>query len=717
MVFLPDPIRSQFTQPGLCDMHCHCPPGEPVVDCNRQDKLQGVPTNIPRSVTKLYIQDGDFPSPSYLTRANMTGLEQVEYLSIIYCNLQAIESKAFLGMTKLKHLDLSRNALRRLDTYTFFGLQLINLYLQEQHNLTEAGLQISEDAFDGLTTDQINLRGNKISVLRYKTFVKVNNLHRLILSDNRIRQVDDGFSQHFNQLSYLLDLTGNPLECSCKLAWIAALSNEWANSLPGLNMTCIYYHSLQRSIATREHTVFELRRLSADHLCPRSRIQHIEVSVLDAASRVILDCTAVAIPRIPYSMDLGPDMFPVPSLLSHSPPEVAWQYVEGGQLREVRRLPTEEKVLLSTSAQVLNASTLGLVSSTVRLNVSLNEELGQYKCTTRNDHRDSEEVVVTVRGPAKSLVPDKDPRLPKLSESNENKEGRKSSEFSEKSKLLRTDLTFSEPHYLLQPQFSLVQMALAVGGTFLATLIVLFVGAQCLNACHQHTTVPLSSSVSSMNSPDAKATQQTRTMASRLETRSPEGAFSSPKQNGYDSKSKENGPLLVQHQALNAQQLPKQIFLSGIDNCVAMSPQFSHIANLSNHYIPPTLLPPTQPSSSSGTEELPASLAHLVSSPLLSPSSAFHPVLTMDGALSPHLANIRPGQSSLAYWPVSAAIVAPGSPYSVAGSHVYDVPQAFKLPAYAPGVTVSTINRSSMLSQNEFNGGDFRANHFTGTAL
>ncbi|KAF6780480.1 hypothetical protein AHF37_00025 [Paragonimus kellicotti] len=689
MVLQPDPICPQFTQPGLCDMHCHCPPGEPVVDCNRQDKLQGVPTNIPRSVTKLYIQDGDFPSPSYLTRANMTGLEQVEYLSIIYCNLQAIESKAFLGMTKLKHLDLSRNALRRLDTYTFFGLQLINLYLQEQHNLTETGLQISEDAFDGLTTDQINLRGNKISVLRYKTFAKVNNLHRLILSDNRIRQVDDGFSQHFNQLSYLLDLTGNPLECS--------------------------FCSVLQPLASIRCS--NLRRLSADHLCPRSRIQHIEVSVLDAASRVILDCTAVAIPRIPYSIDLGPDMFPVPSLLSHSPPEVAWQYVEGGQLREVRRLPTEEKVLLSTSAQVLNASTLGLVSSTVRLNVSLSEELGQYKCTTRNDHRDSEEVVVTVRGPAKSLVPDKDPRLPKLPGSTENEEGRKSPEFSEQSKLLRTDLTFSEPHYLLQPQFSLVQMALAVGGTFLATLIVLFVGAQCLNACHHHTTVPLSSSVSSMNSPDAKATQQNRTMASRLETRSPEGAFSSPKQNGYDSKSKENGPLLMQHQPPNAQQLPQQIFLSGIDNCVAMSPQFSHIANLSNHYIPPTLLPPTQPSSSSGTEELPASLAHLVSSPLLSPSSAFHPVLTMDGALSPHLANMRPGQSSLAYWPVSAAIVAPGSPYSIAGSHVYDVPQAFKLPAYAPGVTVSTINRSSMLSQNEFNGGDFRANHFTGTAL
>ncbi|TGZ68682.1 hypothetical protein CRM22_004143 [Opisthorchis felineus] len=692
--------KPQFVQLGLCEMHCHCPSGEAVVDCNRQDRLQGVPTNLPRGVTKLYIQEGSFPAPSILTRANMTGLENLEHMSIIYCNLQAIESKTFLGMTKLKHLDLSRNALKRLDTYTFFGLQLINLYLQEQHNLTAShGLQISDDAFDGLTADQINLRGNNLYFVRYSMFSKVNNLHRLILSDNRITHLDEGFSKHFNGQTYLLDLTANPLECVCNLAWIAALSEEWANSLPGLNMTCVYRHS-----SNGAKTLLELRRLSVDHLCPSSRIQHIEVSVTDAASRVILDCTAVAIPRTLHSSVVKPGRLATAALLSNTPPEVAWQYVESGHLREIRRLPSETQPTLNPSFATENQT---FPSSTVRLNVTLSNEARQYKCTTRNTVQDPQEVVVTVRGPlprssahGEDATEFRDTTVPTKSEFIFQGKSPISVPPKLKGSSMREDLLFTEPHYLLQPQFSLVQMALAVGGTFLSTLILLFIGARCLSAFRPHTIFRLSSSASSINATDAKVVYQPGTM-SRAEIMKTEKTQSSSTQNGSDLAYKDNGQMSAQHP------YPQLIF-TGIDTRNAISPQFTHLSNLPNHYLRSSVHPSAQTSSSSGTDEIPSSLAHLVSTPLIRPSTSLHPMLHSDVTVSPCLTNLRPVHTQLAYWPATATATAPpGSPYSIAGSHEYDVPRVMDLPPWTNAV--GTLNRSNLINASDV-GCDFRSN-------
>ncbi|CAH8558507.1 unnamed protein product, partial [Schistosoma bovis] len=86
--FIMNNFNAQYIQPGLCENQCHCPKGENVVHCDRQDHLYGVPTNIPNGITKLFIQQSDFPIPNSLNQANMTGLEKLEYLRIIYCNLQ-----------------------------------------------------------------------------------------------------------------------------------------------------------------------------------------------------------------------------------------------------------------------------------------------------------------------------------------------------------------------------------------------------------------------------------------------------------------------------------------------------------------------------------------------------------------------------------------------------------------------------------------------------
>ncbi|CAH8504890.1 unnamed protein product [Schistosoma turkestanicum] len=795
------PFNAQYIQPGLCDTRCHCPKDENVVHCDRQDHLQGVPTNIPNGVTKLFIQHSNFPTPNYLNEANMTGLEQLEYLRIIYCNLQIIESRTFIKMVALKHLDLSYNSLIRLESYTFYGLQLHNLYLREQHSLPEQGMFISDDAFHGLSAMQINLRGNRIQSISYELFSKVPSLDRLILSDNRIIHIDNGFERYFNHPNRLLDLTGNPLECNCQLAWIAQRSMDWKDSLPGLNMTCIYWSRAENSMKKTMY-IYELVKLTADQLCPTSRIQQIFINILDDASRALISCTAVTVPKRSSNYIHHKNMITASAgILSHTPPGVAWRYIEDGQLREVKRLiTTNDKSDLNNHSpinddlyhQTDSTTTIEHLTSTVQLNVSLGIKPHKYTCTTWDDKKETEEVVVTLKGPNlfhspkltnnnNTLTIEHEPVQSSMNDRNY-QHHTKQQQPQPDDLLIRNEILYEQTNYLYQKQFTLLEMAIAVICTFLTTLIFLLIGAKCLNLCRQHTLFGLSSSCNSLdlnhnnNSSghhnhskieynSGKLIQTKSNFIEQDENRNNNNNNTSLKVNGILSSGVINEN---EYNLMRTHSNPySQMFLSTLHNhtnhttynnnnssTIAgntntgnnnFSSQLNQYPNLVNPYLtvtctgnylpgPPRLPSPqllsaaaaaattassslsstNQPASSSisGTDDLQQSLALLTSTPLIqqnklrnllnstttnntTDNNNNHMNNSSVGMLSPFLSNNQP---HLANW-----LVAPGSPYSMTGSHVYDVPRTLEI-NQATLPTMSTgclVNRSSLFSESE----------------
>ncbi|KAK4471533.1 hypothetical protein MN116_004952 [Schistosoma mekongi] len=704
-------FNAQYIQPGLCDGRCHCPKGESVVHCDRQDHLLGVPTNIPIGVTKLFIQQSDFPTPNYLNEANMTGLEKLEYLRIIYCNLQVIEPRTFIKMTELKHLDLSYNSLIRLESYTFYGLQLNNLYLREQHSLPEQGIFISEDSFHGLSANQINLRGNRIQTVHYEIFGKVPGLDRLILSDNRITYIDDGFERYFDSPSRLLDLTGNPLECNCRLSWIAQRSIDWRDSLPGLNMTCIHLTRTEGSVQSKH--IYELVKLTADQLCPTSRIQQIFINVLEDANRALISCTAVTVPKRSNNLVYNMNTIPSSGILSHTPPGVAWRYIEGGQLREVRRLTPSGKTDLTTQNSdysYQSNSSIEQPSATVQLNISLDTKPRKYTCATWDDKKETEEVIVTLKGPDRLKILKSNISLSTERESNGN---RNNYHIKQTEDIIRSEILFEQPHYLYQKQFTLLEMAVAVICTFLTTLIFLLIGAKCLRLCRRHTLFRLSSSCSSsicVNDSKGVVYHSAKVLKSEGNA-SEQNNITPTKLNGIISTDgmNTNGYNFMQTHTNPYSQMILST-LGNHNNSNNFSTQINQHPNLSNHYLtvtcmgnglplPPPPLPPQQASSSvSGTDDLQQSLALLTSTPLIQ-QNKLRSLLTNDSstaaaaALSPFLANTQP---HIASW-----LVAPGSPYSVTGSHVYDVPRTLEINQGTLPISTGLVNRSSLLSESE----------------
>ncbi|VDN30335.1 unnamed protein product, partial [Dibothriocephalus latus] len=466
-------ISCQYVAPSLCQGVCFCSSPDAAVDCSPQDRIGGVPTNLPPGTTTLKIQGGLFPAPGRLVRQNFTGLGHLIRLSIVNSQVRSIEPRTFLGMTNLRFLDLSLNQLHHLEAYTFYGLKLTQLYLQKQDslggktdnlayryeeigmNFDGEGLQLEEEVFHSMSATQINLQQNRISEIPFRLFSKVNGLEKLILSSNNIRSLDSKFADYFDRPDRLIDLTDNPLLCSCSLAWLAVRSKEWVTKLSSLNITCLVDDKVDippgrfvRLLQDRKTRV-ELIKLSNGHLCMSSRIRSIGVEIDPSGERARLSCTAVAYSVLdssntsPNSLLYLPSdggVFRKQSVVPVRAPSVAWKYIELGQMHQ------------------------------------------QFNCITWDEKENDEEVLVTIRGPGALLPPQTAP-LPEVTL----KEGKvvaegpsKSSGEPAKEAKQRDDVLLTHKSALLfRKQYTLLEMIGAIVGTFLATLILLLIGSKC----------------------------------------------------------------------------------------------------------------------------------------------------------------------------------------------------------------------------------------------
>nr|CDS18020.1 slit 1 protein [Echinococcus granulosus] len=663
-IFLLPSSFGQYIEPHLCDGVCYCSRNEAVVDCSPQDRIIGVPTNLPPGTQKLVIQGGFFPDPGHLSAKNLTGLAHLVSLRIVNSQLRSVQSRAFLGMTNLRDLDLSLNLLYRIEPHTFYGLNLQTLYLQKQRLQPDSHilygpsadpepLVISTEAFYGLSAARIDLRRNFISDISYSLFSKVDGLEELILSNNRIRQLDAKFADYFDNPNRLIDLTDNPLECSCKLAWLVSRVKEWVSKSPSLKTACIIDPRISGSLSK-----VELKELTTDHLCMGSRIQSIGVDITPAGKAATLSCTAITF----NPMDTAEQQLSTfrhgesESLINHPvvqlrPPSVAWKYVESGQLRQVTGMPSD--LPQSLDHPNFGAGTEEKTMTTVQLNVSLSQIGRKFSCITWDEKANDQEVLVTIRGP---MLP---PLIKPKGSSKESTFGaanEKTSQLDERARegdlaSLTDNMAYGHSSFLFQKQYTLLEMIGAVIGTFLVTLVVLLVGSRCMmllkhRAIFNHPSKEIGGRPATYDAPASKQTDALVGVGN-ITTRT--------------AGSNSNGGL----QSM------------GCDGIAAAYPLYNHYLASASGVTYPTHIPPT------------ASLITSPTSAQLMPISAATPLLQPSMTV-PGMQSIQP----ISQWPAP-----PGSSYSGAGSHEYDIPRAMELSQVASDQT--TLQREHQQSQQQ----------------
>ncbi|KAK3095098.1 hypothetical protein FSP39_010337 [Pinctada imbricata] len=198
---------------AVCPATCFCPSGTQNVYCSRKF-LPFIPDGIPTDTIQLNLNDNNFLNP-VLVRSNFSLYTRVEHLYISGCGIEYITIDTFADLPKLKWLDVSKNRLKIIDEFTFRGLTLQHLFLNDN-----PGLQLTTNAFAALRTIGLYIHNCAISNISLDVFRPLNGtLKSLWLDGNKLETFGIEWLYLFRALSHIR-LGDNPLHCNCEVKWL-----------------------------------------------------------------------------------------------------------------------------------------------------------------------------------------------------------------------------------------------------------------------------------------------------------------------------------------------------------------------------------------------------------------------------------------------------------------------------------------------------------------
>ncbi|XP_011632775.1 protein artichoke-like [Pogonomyrmex barbatus] len=204
----------------------------------------------------------------YNSALNLSGLENLVYLSISNNKINFIESTAFQDINKLVYLNLSANEINNLDKNTFASLQSLSTLDLSFNNLQSVPLFsretnisvlflncnkiqkiISHSFIQTSRLTKLFLEENQIFEIDIKAFDYLYNLEELNLSKNLLHFLPEGWTNHLLSLKYL-NLSNNTFTSLESLPLINAVSlieiHLIMNPLKHLNVN--YFESLPQNL-------------------------------------------------------------------------------------------------------------------------------------------------------------------------------------------------------------------------------------------------------------------------------------------------------------------------------------------------------------------------------------------------------------------------------------------------------------------------------------
>ena len=196
-----------------CPRDCFCEPHSRNVHCTNKG-LMTIPEGIPEDTVELILNQNTFLNPD-LTRRNFTGLVKLQKLYMSRCGIATIAVDTFADLTDLVWLDISGNMITFIADHTFRGLHLKHLFINDNQ-----GVQLSERAFEGMSTQGLYMHNSGMSKLPVEVMSPLNGtLRTLWLYENRFETLSEEWLHLFNTLGHLR-LGKNPFHCNCEIGWL-----------------------------------------------------------------------------------------------------------------------------------------------------------------------------------------------------------------------------------------------------------------------------------------------------------------------------------------------------------------------------------------------------------------------------------------------------------------------------------------------------------------
>lgn len=215
VVFLVVVFSSQVHTTFTCPRDCFCAPHSKNVQCANKNFIK-VPDGIPAETLELNLNENKFKNTG-LTRRNLTELYNLQNLYLSDCGIETIAVDAFADLIQLTWLDISKNNIRFLADFTFRGLHLKHLFINDN-----PGIQLSIGAFAGMTTQGLYMNNCGLRRLPVDLMSPLNgSLKTLWLHGNNFETFSEKWLYFFRKLAHVR-LGGNSFHCNCEIQWLYA---------------------------------------------------------------------------------------------------------------------------------------------------------------------------------------------------------------------------------------------------------------------------------------------------------------------------------------------------------------------------------------------------------------------------------------------------------------------------------------------------------------
>lgn len=224
VIFLVVIFSTQVHTTFTCPKDCFCAPHSKNVQCANKNFLK-IPDGIPLETLELNLNENKFKNTA-LTRRNFTDLYKLQNLYLSDCGIETIAVDTFADLTQLTWLDVSKNNIRFVADFTFRGLNLKHLFINDNPEI-----QLAIGAFAGMTTQGLYMHNCGQRRLPVDLMTPLNgSLKTLWLHGNNFEAFSEKWLYFFRKLAHIR-LGGNSFHCNCEIKWLFAFYKSSKNSL------------------------------------------------------------------------------------------------------------------------------------------------------------------------------------------------------------------------------------------------------------------------------------------------------------------------------------------------------------------------------------------------------------------------------------------------------------------------------------------------------
>ncbi|XP_045128583.1 leucine-rich repeat-containing protein 4C-like isoform X6 [Portunus trituberculatus] len=208
-----------------------------------KNKLKYIPTDTFHPLTNLEVLDLHENRISQIPDGAFEGLRKLDMLKLEHNEIKTIQANVFSDLTVLNSLNIEHNLIANISDRAFAGLEsnlewlelghnaldhIPSHALRPLHNLRQLDLEsnnisyVQEDAFKGYgdTVKYILLDKNNIKRIPPLAFMDLHSLEWLKLSYNDLTSLTEDTVQPILDTLTMIDVSHNPLQCSCDLLWL-----------------------------------------------------------------------------------------------------------------------------------------------------------------------------------------------------------------------------------------------------------------------------------------------------------------------------------------------------------------------------------------------------------------------------------------------------------------------------------------------------------------